>query len=100
MWLYYLGYGGETFWQMYITIQHSLFICLQLKTTILDGEFIRVFVVAVDVMGNNATDSLVVGVDSSAPRFVEHKFEKNVDSGNPQLPYSSRCVRLMRIGWH
>ena len=51
------------------------------------------FVEAVDVMGNNAIDSLVVGVDSSPPRFVEHKFEKNVESGNQQLPYSSRCVQ-------
>ena len=50
------------------------------------------FVVAVDVMGNNATDSLVVGVDSSPPRFVKHTFEKNVVSGDPQLPFSSRFV--------
>ncbi|KAK2156244.1 hypothetical protein NP493_1987g00009, partial [Ridgeia piscesae] len=62
----------------------------ELRTTILDGEFIRVFVVAVDVMGNNATDSLVVGVDTTPPRFVKHNFEKNVDSGDPQLPFSSR----------
>ena len=56
------------------------------------------FVEAVDVMGNNATDSLVVGVDSTPPRFVKHNFEKNVDSGNPQLPYSSRFVIFMWFG--
>jgi len=75
----------------------SVFLWLQLRTTILDGEFIRVFVVAVDVMGNNATDSLVVGVDTTPPRFVKHNFEKNVDSGDPQLPFSSRCVPLHQL---
>ena len=76
---------------MLMSIQ-STCICLQLRATITDGHFIRVFVKAVDVMGNNATDSLVVGVDSSPPRFVEYTFQKNVESGRPLLSYSSRCV--------
>jgi len=43
------------------------------KTTILEGEFIRLFVEAVDVMGNNANDSLFMGVNKSPQRFVERK---------------------------
>jgi len=47
---------------------------------------------AVDVTGNNATDWLFIRVDSSPPIFMSHTFEKNVDSGDPKLSYSSRCV--------
>ena len=75
------------------------FTSLQFKITILEGEFIRVFVEAVDVMGNNANDSLYMGVTSSPPRFVERKLDKTVDSSDPQLPHSSRFVLLMRVVW-
>ncbi|KAI0240582.1 hypothetical protein LSAT2_008678 [Lamellibrachia satsuma] len=86
---FYIGHGhvdrsAPTTW---IDVEEDHY---ELRTTITDGEFIRVFVKAVDVMGNNATDSLVVGVDSSPPRFVEYTFQKNVESGRPLLPYSSR----------
>jgi len=49
-----------------------------------------VLVRAVDVTGNNATDSLVIRIDSTPPTFVNYTFEKNVNSDDPKLPYSSR----------
>ena len=50
------------------------------------------FVKAEDVTGNSASDSLVVALDSSPPEFHKKEIERNVDSGDPKLPYSSRFV--------
>jgi len=74
------------------------FTLLQLKTTILEGEYIPVFVEAVDVMENNANDSLFMGVNSSPPRYIERKLDKTVNCSDPQLPHSSRFVLLVRLG--
>ncbi|KAK2165621.1 hypothetical protein NP493_1358g02009 [Ridgeia piscesae] len=63
---------------------------LEFQAAIADGDSIRVLIRAVDVTGNNATDWLFIRVDSSPPIFMSHTFEKNVDSGDPKLSYSSR----------
>ncbi|KAI0220748.1 hypothetical protein LSAT2_027773 [Lamellibrachia satsuma] len=62
----------------------------ELRATIADGGSIRVYVEAYDIMGNSATDSLVVGVDSTSPQVQSHTFEKNIGSGESKLPHSSR----------
>ena len=52
---------------------------------------------AYDIMGNSATDSLVVGVDSTSPQVQSHTFEKNIGSGESKLPHSSRSVYCANV---
>ncbi|KAI0219163.1 hypothetical protein LSAT2_029231, partial [Lamellibrachia satsuma] len=65
---------------------------VKLQKQISNGDFLKVFVKAEDVTGNSATDSLVVALDSSPPEFHKKEIERNVDSGDPKLPYSSRVA--------
>ncbi|KAI0236120.1 hypothetical protein LSAT2_013308, partial [Lamellibrachia satsuma] len=64
----------------------------ELQKQISNGDFLKVFVKAEDVTGNSATDSLVVALDTSPPEFHMKEIGRNVDSGDPKLPYSSRVA--------
>ena len=56
----------------------------------------KVYVKATDVMGNSVSDSLMVRVDSTKPRFVEHTFEKDVDCSGTNILTCSRCVSFAK----
>ncbi|KAK2176602.1 hypothetical protein NP493_652g00038 [Ridgeia piscesae] len=62
------------------------------KAIVGNGKHIRVLVRATDVMGNSAGDWLTVRVDSSAPTFVGHTFEKNVDCSGTKLSFCSKIT--------
>ena len=43
-------------------------------------------------MGNNVTDSLVVGFDSTPPDVQQENIHSDVPSKDPNMPYSSKYV--------
>ncbi|XP_021363664.1 uncharacterized protein LOC110456921 [Mizuhopecten yessoensis] len=53
----------------------------------LDGETIQISVKAFDVMGNSATQSIFMNVDSTLPHMEEPKLDPNVKNGS--FPFSS-----------
>ncbi|KAK2192989.1 hypothetical protein NP493_19g12019 [Ridgeia piscesae] len=67
----------------------------ELAKPIINGGSIRVFVRATDVMGNSAGDWVVVRVDSTPPRFVTYKFEKNIDCTGSKVSVLPVCSRIL-----
>lgn len=61
----------------------------------LDGDSIRIWVKAYDVLDNSATDSILVHVDSSPPVIETPAFQKNMENGS--YPFTSKYVFMKEL---
>ncbi|KAK2152405.1 hypothetical protein NP493_2471g00001, partial [Ridgeia piscesae] len=80
---FYFGYGHMSDVEPSDWLDMGLQTEYELQKELTDGEFIKVFVKAEDIMGNSYTDSLVVGIDSTSPEVKEENILRNNPSDDP-----------------